>query len=473
MTAMHAAPARYAEFLAAKAPAAPLCGLVSDDLPTALKPFQADLVRWALRRGCAAIFAGTGLGKTLMQLSWANAIATSTRERERILILTPLAVAQQTIAEAAKFGIEGVAYAADEAEAESRVVVTNYDRFAKFDLTAYGAIVLDESSILKAHDSKTRIALTEACRSIPYRLCCTATPAPNDWTELGNHSEFLGALTAKEMLATFFVHDGSIRASGDGDGWRLKRHAEGAFWRWVASWAALVRHPRDLGYEDELGYDLPPLSRHQVTVRSDFRPSGEWLFPPVARTLKERLSARRESIADRAAAAARIVNGQPDRSWLVWCNLNAEAEAVTRAIPGAVEVRGSDPAESKAERLLGFMRGTPRILVSKPSIAGFGLNYQHCADMVFVGLNDSFEQLYQAIRRCWRFGQTRPVSAYFISAEREGAVVANIAAKERAFEAMGEAMAENMRDLTRHEVLGQPLRPFRKPSRTMEIPAWI
>ncbi|MCV0395454.1 MAG: helicase [Rhizobiaceae bacterium] len=465
----------YLDFLRAKMKVAEATGFdVEAPMPPAGKAFQGDLTRWALRKGRAAIFANTGLGKTIMQLSWSDAV-----ERHaggRVLILTPLAVAQQTIGEAAKFGIDGVSYAPAQASVDSRIVVTNYDRFDRFNIDDFAAIVLDESSIIKAHDSKTKAALIDVCRKTPYRLCCTATPAPNDWTELGNHSEFLGVMTEKEMLATFFVHDGSVRANdGGGDGWRLKRHAVGAFWHWVSTWGAMVRSPADLGY-DEPGYDLPPLNYHQITVPARYdRPANGMLFPVAASTLQERIGVRRETVDDRVAASARIVNAAPDRPWLVWCNLNAESEALSRAIPGSVEVKGSDHPDVKADRLIGFAEGRYRVLVSKPSIAGFGMNFQRCADMVFVGLNDSFEQLYQSVRRCWRFGQEKPVNVYMVASELEGAVVANLRRKELAYEAMSAAMADHMRDLTRETVSRRtivdapPLSPFEK----MELPQWL
>lgn len=461
----------YIDFLARKGAAAPATGLTAiPDLPNALFPFQRDIVAWALRRGRAALFAGTGLGKTLMQLSWAATVADHTRKP--VLILTPLAVAQQTVTEAERFGIAGVAYARSQEDACTRIVITNYDRFGLFDNDAFGAIVLDESSIIKSHDSKTRATLIAACRRTPFRLACTATPAPNDWTELGNHSEFLGVASEKEMLATYFVHDGSMRAHGDSD-WRLKSHAVRAFWQWVASWAVMIRSPADLGY-DAAGYDLPSLTKRQITVPSDYAPTAGSLFPVEARTMQERIGARRDSVTARAEAAAAIVNAQPDRPWLVWCNLNAEADALAALIPGAVEVRGPDAPDTKAERLLGFARGEPRILITKPSVAGWGMNWQNCADMVFVGLTDSFEQIYQAIRRCWRYGQTRPVNVYMIASELEGAVVANIDSKERAFEEMSAAMAAEMRDLTRRSLHAPAprldLKPFTTP---METPAWL
>lgn len=463
----------YRAFLEAKVRLAHADGL-SDlpALPPALFPFQRAIVERHLRLGRGAVFAGTGLGKTGMQLAWADAIERATGARA--LILTPLAVAEQTIAEASRFDIAGAAYAPDQSRASSRIVVTNYDRADKFDPGAFGAVVLDESSILKAHDGKTRIALTEAFAKHRFRLCCTATPAPNDFVELGNHSEFLGIMSDKEMLATYFVHDGANRADGGGDGWRLKRHAERDFWAWVASWATFLRHPRDIGFEQP-GYDLPPLVKHQITVAVDYAPSLDsgTLFPIAARTLGERIGARKQSLTARVEAAARIVNAHPDRPWLIWCNLNAEAEALERAVPGAVQVQGSDERDVKAARLLGFCRGEPLKLITKTSIGGFGMNWQHCWSMVCVGLNDSWEQLFQGIRRCWRFGQTRAVDVYLIASELEGAVVANLEGKERDYEIMSAAMAEHMREFTEAAFGAAKPRPITIADTPMELPSWL
>nr|WP_295828258.1 MarR family transcriptional regulator [uncultured Azospirillum sp.] len=469
----------YEAFLARKAVVALPAGIPDPGaMPDWLKAFQADITLWALRLGRAAVFAGTGLGKTRIQLAWAAAVHRHTGRP--VLILTPLAVSHQTVAEAVDVGLTGVAYAANQGEIATPIVITNYDRIDHFDLSLFAGVALDESSIIKAHDSKTRRVLTERCRVIPFRLCCTATPAPNDYVELGQHAEFLGVMTAKEMLATWFVHDGSIRATNvDNHGgkpvadWRLKRHAERDFWRWLSTWAVLIRRPSDLGHSDT-GYILPALHKHQITVRITQAPcvATGTLFRTNARTLKERLDARRDTIAERVQAAAEIVNAQPDRPWLVWGNLNAETEALVKAIPDAVEVRGPDHPDKKRDRLLGFVTGSPRVLVSKPSIAGFGMNWQHCSDMVFVGLNDSFEQLYQAIRRCWRFGQIKPVNVYLIASDLEGAVVANLEAKEAAADAMAEAMAEHMRDLFRRANGQQPaITPAS--SKPMEIPRWL
>jgi hypothetical protein len=444
-----------------------------------LKPFQRDIVEWSLSLGRAAVFAGTGLGKSLQQLAWADAIAKHTDSK--YLILTPLAVAHQTVSEANKFSIPSVQYARSQAEVNSRIVVTNYDRVERFDASQFSAVVLDESSIIKAHDSKTRQLLIDIFRDVHYRLCCTATPAPNDYVELGNHAEFLGVLTAKEMLATWFVHDGSIRATNAQNkgskpvaDWRLKGHAEKDFWRWVSTWAVMIRHPRDVGY-DEPGYDLPPLVKKQITVQVPHIANVDngTLFAMEANTLQERRQAGRVSIQSRVAATAEIVNAAPDRQWLIWCNLNDEADALCAAIPDAVEVRGPDDPELKTQRLLGFADGNVRVLVTKPSIAGFGLNWQRCTDMVFVGLNDSFEQLYQAIRRCWRFGQTSPVTVYMIAAETEGAVVKNLDDKERAADHMAEQMASYMKDLTARSLAGRAERIVTEHKASMEAPVWM
>lgn len=465
----------YADFLAAKAPSAPPSGLYEvPPLPACLKPFQRAIVGWALRRGRAALFEGTGLGKTIQQLTWARAVAD--HEQAPVLVLTPLAVAEQTVAEAAKFDIAGVAYATDRYSMRGEIVVTNYERFDKFDISDFAGIVLDESGIIKSHDGKTRALLTDACRETPWRLCCTATPAPNDYTELGQHAEFLGVMSAKEMLAMYFVHDGSIRAddhSQGNDGWRLKRHAARDFWRWLASWSVMVRHPADLGF-DEPGYDLPPLNLHQVTVAADYAPTAGMLFPMPASSLGERIGVRKDTALVRVAAAVEIVMREPTEPALIWCNLNSEADAIERMLPMALQVAGRDTTETKVSRLLGFKDGDPLMLVSKPSIAGHGMNYQHCRRMVFVGLTDSFEAVYQAVRRCWRFGQLRPVDAYFVASELEGAVVANLRRKELAFDAMLDAMAGHMRDLMREQVIGgRNASATYDPQIPMRLPEWL
>lgn len=436
----------YADFLASKAIDDPATGLTDwPALPPSLFPHQSDIVAWALRRGRAALFAGTGLGKSLMELAWAQSVTAATGKD--ILHLAPLAVSNQMAREAGKFGIPA-RIVARQSDCGPGTNITNYQKLDHFDLTRFGGVILDESSILKSTSGKYRTALIEACQSIPFRLAATATPAPNDFMELGNHAEFLGVMSYTDMLATFFVHDG-----GSTQDWRLKGHAENEFWRWMASWAVMLRKPSDLGYPND-GYDLPPLNYHQHTVNVEYAPSMEtgMLFPMQAATLSERIAARRDSVVDRVAHAVAVT--PTDRPFVWWCNLNSESEALANAIPDAVEVRGSDDDKTKERKLIDFSEGRIRVLVTKPSICGFGMNWQHCADTGFVGLNDSFEQFYQAIRRFWRFGQTRPVNCHIIAAETEGATVANIKRKEADADRMAAAMVMHMADLSSAAVRG-------------------
>jgi superfamily II DNA or RNA helicase len=429
-----------------------------------LKPHQHDIVTWALRRGRAAVFAGTGLGKTFMQLEWARVV--HEHAGKPVLILAPLAVAAQTQREGEKFGIS-VKHVRDQSEVIDGLNVTNYDRLDKFDCSTFGGVVLDESSILKAQDGKTRNQIINAFAGTPFRLACTATPAPNDYMELGNHSEFLGVMTQEEMLAMFFIHDG-----GETQKWRLKGHAESEFWKWMCSWAVMLRKPSDLGYDNE-GYDLPPLNIEQVTVGVDHSRATGTLFVMEAMTLQDRLLERRETIKERCEAAAEIIRRKPDESWLVWTNLNDEAALIADLV-GGVNVQGSDKPEVKERNLMAFTDGDIRVLVSKPSIAGFGMNWQHCANMVFVGLNDSYEQLFQAIRRCWRFGQMRQVNVWMVAAETEGQVVSNLNRKEADAERMAEMMVTHMQDITVAELRGtERIKTEYNASKAMHIPNWL
>lgn len=456
----------YANFLAQKRIGDPMTGLADvPELPDAMFPFQGDITSWALRRGRAALFAGTGLGKTFMELSWGQSIANHTGGM--VLLFAPLAVSQQIIREAAKFGISARLVARHE-ECGPGINVTNYQKASHFDLSAFIAVILDESSILKSTDGHYRTMLIEGCKSVPFRLAATATPAPNDFMELGNHAEFLGIMSYTDMLATFFIHDG-----GDTQKWRLKGHAENEFWKWMASWAVMLRKPSDLGYPNE-GYDLPPLIQHQHVVGVDYAPSLDTglLFPMEAATLQERIAARRDTVSERVKLAASMT--PTDRPFVWWCNLNAESEALVRAIPGAVEVRGSDTDTEKERKLVDFSEGRIRVLVTKPSICGFGMNWQHCCDTGFVGLNDSFEQVFQAVRRFWRFGQTKPVTVHFIAAETEGAVVANLKRKEVDAERMAAAMVAHMADLSSKTVRGLVRdRPDYQPTKPFVIPAFL
>jgi hypothetical protein len=436
----------YQDYVQRKLSRVPPTGIASGfDLPASLFPHQSALTGWAIKRGRAAIFADTGLGKSRMQLAWANAVQRHTGRP--VLILAPLAVAPQTVAEGIDLGIE-VKHCRDGSEtAGQRIVITNYDRLHRFEPAEFGGVVLDESSCIKHHDTKTLKTLLSAFTQTPFKLCATATPAPNDWTELGTHAEFLGICTRQEMLAEFFTHDG-----GDTSVWRLKGHARHLFWQWVSTWGAMVRKPSDLGFDDA-AYALPPLHLHEHTVKTEM-PINGMLFAAEAQTLSERREARRMSITDRVSDCAAIVNSDSQEPWVVWCDLNAEGDALTKAIDGAVQIAGADAVEVKEQRLADFAAGRIRVLVSKPSICGFGLNWQHSARMAFVGVTDSFESYYQAVRRCWRFGQKRDVHVHVFASSAEGAVVANIKRKERDANAMAESLSSETRDAVMAEVTG-------------------
>ncbi len=410
------------------------------ELSSSLFDWQAQLVRWALRVGRADLWCDCGLGKTFMQLEWARVV--HERTGKSVLILTPLAVAGQTQREGLKFGIE-THICKSAADVQHGVNIANYERLEKFDPNAFGALVCDEVSILKSYEGSTRKAITEFADRLPYRLGASATPAPNDFMELGTQSEFVGSLTRAEMLATFFVHDG-----GETSKWRLKRHAENEFWKWISTWAVYIRKPSDLGFSDE-GFTLPPMRLEHHVVGSPI-PEG-YLFPVEASGLSDRRGARKDSLSARIELAASLANKSKE-PWVIWCDLNAESKELSRDIVGAVEVTGSMPLEAKEEALEAFAKGQARVIVSKPSIAGFGLNWQHCADMAFVGLSDSFEQFYQATRRCWRFGQKKTVNVHVVTSEAEGAVVKNIERKERDAETMTKRISEHMKDLMQAEV---------------------
>ena len=457
----------YAEFLSRKRLSDPATGFTPPRMPDWMFPHQRDITTWALRRGRAAVFAGTGLGKTAIELVWADKVAD--RTGKPVLILAPLAVTHQHLKEAWRFGIAASPSRSMDDTFGRRIVVTNYGKLDHYDLSAFGGVVLDESSILKAHTGATRTRLIEECQAVPFRLAATATPAPNDFMELGNHAEFLGVMSYVEMLAMFFVHDG-----GETQKWRLKGHAESEFWRWMASWSVMLRSPSDLGYPDE-GYALPPLVTEQHTTAVEYAADMDagTLFPIEARTMQERIGARRSSVTERVAMAASIVATKPDVPWVCWCQLNSESEALVAAIPGAVEVRGSDTEEDKERKLVAFSEGTIRVLVTKPSISGYGMNWQHCADTIFVGLNDSFEQVFQAVRRFWRFGQSKPVTAHFIASELEGAVVANLRRKEADAERMASAMVAHMADLSASQLTGASRQKAEYEPRRVPVPSFM
>ena len=433
----------YDEFVATKRRQELATGHQPGELNSSLFDFQRAIVAWAIRRGRCGIYADTGLGKTIMQLSWAHEVAKHTGHP--VMILAPLAVSEQTIEQGATFGIEVLRFK-EGMVPQAGVYITNYERMESVPFDEFGGIVLDESSILKSQTGKTRTALIQKCQGIAYRLSCSATPSPNDFMELGNQCEFLGIMSQQEMLATYFVND-----TGDTGTWRLKGWGASKFWEWMGTWAVVLRSPSDLGF-DGSRYILPPIEYFEHVVQDSA--IGD-LFPKQALTMTERRQAQRASIEERCRALAEVVNAEPSEPWLIWCHLNDEAEELIRLIPGAINVQGKDSPEFKSSTMMGFSHGNVRVLTSKPSICGFGMNWQHCARIAFVGLSDSFEQFYQAVRRCYRFGQKRSVHVHIFSAESEGQILANIKRKEKQHIEMSEQMVDHMKVIMDKELRGQ------------------
>ena len=435
---------KYNEFIASKTVEPLKEGFDVKQVNEQLYDFQVDIVKWALKSGRAAIWADCGLGKTPMQLEWAKYISKKTGGD--VLILAPLAVTTQTKNEGLKFGVD-VTVCESHEDVGQGINITNYEKIQKFDLCKFSGIVLDESSILKNYAGKFRNEIIDKTRDIQYKLACTATPAPNDYEEIGNHAEFLGVMKRKEMLSMFFVHD-----SGNTSKWRLKGHAESKFWEWLTSWAVMIRKPSDLGYDDR-DFILPELKVHEIVVKAAKKQDG-YLFAMEARTMSERRDARKNSIEERCQLVADMINYKTCQSWdedehaLVWCDRNDESTLLHKLIPFSVEVTGSQTNEKKIEGMNAFTRGQPPVLISKPSICGFGMNWQHCNKVFFTGLSDSYEQYYQAVRRCWRFGQKKPVNVYIVISEQEGAVLKNIQRKERDSEKMFAEMVSHMKDLS-------------------------
>lgn len=429
----------YDEFLERKEIVDVRSGFEPKTINPMLYDFQAAITRWALRRGRAAIFCDCGLGKTPMQLEWARQVHDHTGGS--VLILAPLAVSTQTQREGVKFGIP-VTVCESQDDVVDGINITNYEKLHKFDPDHFIGIVLDESSILKSYSGKFRNQIIESFQRTPYKLACTATPAPNDFMELGNHSEFLNVLTRSEMLSTFFINDTS-----DVGTWRLKGHGQEKFWKWLCSWAVMLSRPSEIGFNDD-GFVLPELNiiEHVLEVG---KPLDGYLFVQRAETLQERRQARRESIGDKVECIKSIVT--TDEPWLIWCDLNDESRAISEAL-NATEITGSQDNDIKAERMTGFSHGKYRVLVTKPKIAGFGMNWQHCNNIIFAGLSDSYEAFYQAVRRCWRFGQTKPVNCHIITTDVEGNVVENIKRKEADAMRIREEMVANMTDITKDEL---------------------
>ncbi len=454
----------YQAFLATKQVYSAPCGFdVTDaDINPMLFPFQRDIVRWACNRGKAAVFAHTGLGKGPIQLEWCRLVSRHTGGNT--LVLAPLAVSQQFIREAAKFGIP-LTLCKSQADVKPGINVTNYERTDLFDLESFAGVALDESSCIKDWTSKTTSGLIERLRNTPYKLCSTATPSPNDHAELGTHTELLDVMKRSAMLAMFFEHDG-----GETSKWALKGHGKKPFWKFVASWAVCLNKPSDLGYDDSL-YILPKLHTIEHIVPVDHSVNTEGMLfrsPDLSATgLHKELRLTCEA---RAARVADLVRAKPGVPWLIWCGTNYEADAMRAALPGTVEVRGSDSQERKESMILHFLDSPHDWLVSKTSIFGFGLNLQGCRNMAFLGIGYSFEQFFQGVRRCWRFGQTEEVYAHIVIAETEGAVLSSIRRKEAQYE---ELQAEMNMAMKEEQLAARHKSAKYDHLMEMEIPIWL
>lgn len=458
----------YNEFLQSKRHSGAMDGFDPIDLPAWMFPFQRHLTDWAIRKGRCAIFADCGLGKTPMQLVWSQNIAK--RTGGRVLILTPLAVAAQTVREAEKFGMD--ASRSRGGELSSQVVISNYERLHMFHPKDFTAVVCDESSAIKNFNGERKAAVTEFMRTRPYRLLCTATAAPNDYTELGTSSEALGELGHMDMLNRFFRNDqntsdtrllsrrpiayGGPRSAG----WRFKGHAEEQFWRWVCSWARACRKPSDVGFSDD-GFTLPPLIEEEHVVHTRTLADG-MLFALPATNMQEEREERRRTIFERCEKAAELAD--TDHPVVVWCHLNDEGDLLESLIPDSLQIAGSTPDEEKEQRFEDFAAGRLRVLIIKDRIGAFGLNWQHCAHVIrFV--THSYESYYQAVRRCWRFGQSRPVKVDLIATEGEAGVRDNLARKAEAAERMFTELVSHMNNAIR--VSGPEY------NRIPEVPLWL
>ena len=455
----------YDEFLKTKEMQSIRAGfsVPKDALNSNLFPFQKDIVAWALQKGKSCVFTDCGSGKTIIQLEYAHQVCKKTGGTA--LIVCPLSVAEQTKREGEKFGIEAHVVREQADIIRGSVNITNYEILNHFDPETFVCIVLDESSILKCYTSATRNELIDSFAGTPYKLCCTATPSPNDHTELGNHAEFMGIMSRTEMLATYFVHDGS-----DTSKWRLKGYGEQKFWEWVATWAICMRTPKDLGYTDD-GYVLPKLNIIEHTIPSEA--GGYELFARRAETLSERREARKESQEKRVLEAKKLVE-ESDEQWLVWCDYNSESDALHKAIDGSVEVVGADSPDFKSEQAILFVDGRTKCLVSKSSIYGMGLNFQNCHNIIYCGISDSFESFYQSVRRCWRYGQKNEVNAHIIISEKEMNVLDNIKRKEKQMNEMQNNMISLMHDVTMSEIKHTTrITTEYNPKERMALPTWI
>ena len=465
----------YSEFLERKSQLGTFSGFEPNFLPDFLFPFQRALTDWSIRKGKAAIFADCGLGKSIMELVWAQNVVQ--KENKPVLIVMPLAVSHQMLREGQKFGI--ACRRSNDGKVTSDITITNYERLHYFDCNDFSGVVCDESSILKNFDGVRRAAITEFMRMRPYRLLATATAAPNDYIELGTTSEAVGELGHMDMLGRFFKNDqntidtkgrwgrGGLTKAGahmrvwEGKGWRFKHHAEQPFWRWVCSWARALRKPSDFGFADD-DFILPPLIENQTMIEVENLLDGE-LFPKTAVGLHEQRQERRKTLQARCERVAELVANK-ERS-VVWCHLNDEGDLLEEIIPGAIQVKGSDSDEIKEERLLAFSDGQIKTLVTKSKIAGFGMNWQNCAHMT-VFPSHSWEQYYQSVRRCWRFGQKRPVVVDIVTTPGEKDVLNNLQRKAAAADKMFSSLVEHMNDSIHISRIEQ------FPKRE-EVPAWL
>ena len=455
----------YQEFLKTKELQTIQAGFdVPDEwLSSRLFDFQRDIVKWALKKGKCAILTGCGTGKSFMLLEWAYCVHKQTGGR--VLILSPLSVVKQTAHEAEKFEICDVTVCRSADDVRDGINITNYEMVDHFDPSQFVGVVLDESSIIKSFTSKTQGELTDKFYRTPYKLLCTATIAPNDYTEIGTSCEFLGVMSRTEMLATYFVHDG-----GKTSDWRLKKAGVSRFWEWFATWAIYFNSPSDLDY-DISGYDLPELHMNTILTKSEIE--DYQLFVKVAETLQERREARKESMEDRTDKAYELTESDQSQ-WLLWVDYNDESDMLRRKIPECIEIKGSDDAETKAQASIDFADGKIRCLVSKPSIFGFGSNFQSCHNMIFCGLSDSYERFYQAVRRCWRFGQEHEVNVYIILSEKEVSILENIKRKQAQMDEMQKRMTALMRDVTLSEIKHTTrITTSYEPTKDIEMPDFL
>ena len=422
--------------------------------------FQRAIVKWALKKGKSALFLDTGLGKTICQLSWADEV--HKKENKPILIVAPLAVSVQTKREGEKFGI-CVNICRSQNDVINGINITNYEMLEHFNADEFIGIVLDESSILKSYSGKTTLSLIDKFKNTNYKLACTATPAPNDYQELGNHSEFLGVCTRTEMLATYFIHDG-----GDTAKWRIKGHAELEFWKWVASWASVVKNPENIGFNGDK-YNLPNLNIITHLIDTPIKKGS--LFPTYVKDLSERRDARKSGLDLRVEKCAEIANSV--ENCLIWCDYNDEGIALNKCIDNSIEIAGSHSNEHKEKYLLQFGTGELKKLISKPKIAGFGMNWQKCNNIVFCGLSDSYEKFYQAIRRCWRFGQDKEVNVHIVLTDVELPILKNIQKKQAYADNMSKNMVRIASNMLKNEIFSTTRETTEYlPNKSMILPEW-